>query len=309
LYCYDEKHPEGCYSFRRGYGAHKAIYQLANIPNISNMWCYKLDIHDYFNSISIPILLPILKEIIDDDIHLYNFFEKILIEDKAYYEEKIIEESRGIMAGTPISPFFANIYLKEIDTYFKNEKIPYARYSDDIILFANNKEDLDKYKNKLISFLKKYKLTINPKKEKEISPNESWEYLGIEYKEGNIDLSVATKDKLKGKIRRKARSIRRWMLKRQATEDKGMRVMIKVFNRKFFETGIDHELTWSRWFFPIVTVKNGFEEIDNYLQQYIRYIPTGKHNKKNYKTKYSDLKELGYRSLVNEYYKFKNSII
>ena len=309
LYCYDNKQAQGCFSFRKGYGAHKAIYQLANIPNISKMWCYKLDIHNYFNSISIPILLPILKNVIDNDEWLYNFLEKILNENKAYYEEEIIEEKRGVMAGTPVSPFLANIYLKEIDTYFVNENIPYARYSDDIIFFAKTEKELIKYKETIFMFLQKYELTINLKKEKISKPMEGWEFLGVAYKNGEIDLSTATKDKLKGKIRRKARAIRRWMLKKNASEEHAMKVMIRVFNKKFFESNNANDLTWSKWFFPIVTVKNGFEEIDNYLQNYIRYIPFGHHSKKNYKIKYNNLKELGYKSLVNEYYKFKKDCL
>ena len=47
--------------------------------------------------------------------------------------------------------------------------------------------------------------------------------------------------------------------------------------------------------------------VDEYLQQYIRYIYSGKHNKKNYKlVPYVKLKRLGYKSLVHEYYLFLN---
>ena len=113
----------------------------------------------------------------------------------------------------------------------------------------------------------------------------------------------------KGKIKRKARALRRWKLRKNATDDQTMKVMIRIYNKKFFECGSRHELTWSRWFFPIVTEEIGFKQIDAYLQQYIRYIPTGCHSKKNYKTTYKKLKELGYRSLVNEYYKFKGRFV
>ena len=38
LYEYDNKLSKGCYSFRKGYGAHTAIKQLASTQNISQMW-------------------------------------------------------------------------------------------------------------------------------------------------------------------------------------------------------------------------------------------------------------------------------
>lgn len=305
LYKYDDKQSPGCFSFRKGYGAHKAIYKIINSHNISNMWCYKLDIKDYFNSISIPILLPILKNVIDDDEFLYHFLELMLSENKACYADKIIEDTRGVMAGTPTSPFLANIYLTELDTYFIDRRILYARYSDDIIVFAWSEEKLIEYKTVIMTFLEKYKLSVNPKKEMVVAPSEPWEFLGVSFQENQIDLSLATRDKLKGKIRRKARALRRWQIKKKTSDEQAMKAMIKVFNRKFFELNDPSDLTWSRWFFPLVTVKDGLSEIDNYLQQYIRYIPSGCHSKKNYKTKYNDLKKLGYKSLVNEYYKFK----
>ncbi|MCL1823600.1 MAG: reverse transcriptase/maturase family protein [Oscillospiraceae bacterium] len=309
LYRYDNQQSPGCYSFRKGFGAHKAIRKIINVPGISEMWCYKSDIKNYFNSISVPVLLSVLEPVISGDKLLYQFLYQVLSENKAVYEEKIIRENRGVMAGTPISPFLANIYLKEVDTYFCERKIIYARYSDDIIIFAETEEKLTEYKEILYEFLNKYKLTVNVKKEKTVKPGEAWEYLGVEYQRGRIDLSSATKQKLKRKIKRKARALRRWRLKKNAGGDQTMKVMIRVFNRKFFEKGNKHDLTWSKWFFPVVTEKNGFQEIDSYLQQYIRYIPTGCHGKKNYKTTYSKMKELGYKSLVNEYYKFKKNLL
>lgn len=40
-----------------------------------------------------------------------------------------------------------------------------------------------------------------------------------------------------------------------------------------------------------------------YLLQYIRYLYSGRHYKGNYLVTYEDIKALGYRSHVNEYYK------
>ena len=305
LYRYDHVQSPGCYSFRRGFGAGKAIRKIVETPDISKMWCYKLDIKNYFNSISAPILLSVLEPIIGHDVLLYDFFCKMLLRDEASYNGEIIKENRGVMAGTPTSPFLANIYLMEVDSFFVDHGVLYARYSDDIIVFAKTEELLMKYREDLKHFLGKYKLVANEDKEEIKKPGETWEYLGIEYKNGKVSLSSTTKQKLKGKIRRKARALHRWKLRKNVDDDRTMKVMIRIFNRKFYESGRKHELTWSRWFFPIITDDSGFKEVDTYLQQYIRYIPTGQHNKKNYKITYEKLKELGYRSLVNEYYKYK----
>ena len=307
LYRYDGKLSPGCYSFRKGQSVQTAIHKITGTPGISDMWAYKLDISNYFGSISVPKLLPILQEIIADDPLLYGFFCTVLTADKALYEDKIINENRGVMAGTPISPFLANVYLRELDSYFTGRGILYARYSDDIIVFAGTREEIYEYRDILGDFLREYGLSVNTDKECVSPPGQPWEYLGAEYANGRMDLSRATRHKLKGKIRRKARSLYRWKLRKNASGEQAMRVMIRIFNRKFYERGNPHSLTWSRWFFPLVTEKDGFAEMDAYLQQYIRYIATGCHGKKNYKITYEQLKALGYRSLVNEYYKFKKN--
>ena len=64
LYRFDSTLSPNCYSFRRGLTAHDAIHDILRATNGRHMWAYKVDIHNYFNSISIPLLLPILRELL-----------------------------------------------------------------------------------------------------------------------------------------------------------------------------------------------------------------------------------------------------
>ena len=111
---------------------------------------------------------------------------------------------------------------------------------------------------------------------------------------------------MKGKIRRATKRLMRWSSKNHLEPEKAMKGLINHFNRVFFENSDTESLTWSRWFFPVINHTDGLKEIDHYLQQNIRFLSTGKHNKTNYKTDYDKLKRLGYKSLVNEFYKYKN---
>ena len=307
LYDYDKHFAPNCYAFRRGMKAHDAVFNINRAISCRKMWAYKLDIHDYFNSISIEVLLPVLKEMMDDDPLLYHFFEKMLTENRAIHNGKTIFESRGVMAGTPTAPFLANVYLKEVDKHFCDAGVVYARYSDDIIIFAPDLDTLGEYKRQMKAFLKQYQLEVNPDKEKTYSPEEAYEFLGFKCHESDIDISETTKKKMKGKIKRAAKSILRWSRKNNIAPEKAMKGLINHFNRKFYEKDDTEALTWSRWFFPVINKTDGLKEIDHYLQQNIRFLGTGKHSKANYKTEYSQLKQLGYRSLVNEFYKFKGS--
>jgi len=305
LYRYDGLQSAGCYSFRRGSGAQAAIRALTSTPGIGSMWCCKLDVRDYFNSIDTGLLLPVLREVLADDEGLYAFFEGMLTLDLCESFGQLVSEKRGVMAGTPTSPFLANLYLRELDRLFTGRGIPYARYSDDIVVFAPSREILEGYRLEILGVLSKLHLSVNGKKERVTAPHEPWEFLGFSFRDGEIDLSRAAIDKLKGKIRRKARALRRWMLRRDAGTERAVRAMIGEFNRRFYDTDGAHELTWSRWYFPVVTTDAGLHEIDLYLQQHLRYLSTGKFGKKNYAVRYADLRRMGYRSLVHAWYAYR----
>lgn len=302
LYRYDAQLAPNCYSFRRGLTAHDAIHHLVRSIDNRPMWAYKLDIHNYFNSISVPLLLPILCEVLADDLPLYTFFERLLTDGRALSNGDIVREERGVMAGTPTSPFLANVYLSEVDRYFADAGVLYARYSDDIILFAPDRATLDRHISELNAFLVKYRLEVNPDKVRIYQPDEAFDFLGFKCKGSNIDIADATQQKMKDKIRRKARSLQRWRSKNGVDGEKAMKALVRHFNKKFFEGDDPSALTWARWFFPVINQVEGLKEIDRYLQSNLRYVATGKHNKANYRIRYGLLKELGYRSLVHEFY-------
>lgn len=300
---YDKKYSDNCYSFRKKYTVKNAIKKLTTTKNINQLYGYKVDIENYFNSIDVDILMEKFKLFIDDDDKLYTFIQNILKDDEALYNNQILHENKGIMAGVPISSFLANIYIQEVDEYFKNKNILYARYSDDIIFFTDE-ANLEKCVQNLNDMLKKNKLTLNNDKIQYIKPNDKWEFLGFSYKDGVIDLSDIAKKKIKGKMKRSSKKLRRWMIKKDANYQRAIKAVIKKFNKKFYEGKNRNDLTWSLWYFPIINTSEGLHEIDLYMQDCLRYIKTGKYNKKNYNLKYDELRKLGYKPLVSQYYKF-----
>lgn len=305
LYRYDDRFAPNCYAFRRGVKASDAIFRIRKALRGRKMWAYKLDIHDYFNSISIPILLPKLRELFSDDPQLYAFFERMLTDGRALADGEVVRENRGVMAGTPTSPFLADVYLMDVDRHFADAGVVYARYSDDIILFAPDRETLEAHKAVLLGYLEEYRLEVNPEKEHLYSPDEPFEFLGFRCHGNAIDISGAVRTKMKGKIRRAARSLQRWRAAKGVDAEQAMKALIRKFNAKFFEGDDPDSLSWSRWFFPVINRTEGLKEIDLYLQQYIRYLSTGRHTRTNYRVRYKDLKALGYRSLVHEFYLYK----
>lgn len=311
LYRYDWYFCDNCYAFRRNFGVREAIRRIRTTSGIEQKYCLKVDISNYFNSIDIDILLGKLAFIQETDRELYKLFTKILKENRVMENTKILLEKHGAMAGTPTSPFFANVYLRDVDYYFKELGILYFRYSDDILIFADSLEELENYQHTLYEQIESLGLAINPDKVNISAPGEVWEFLGFSYRDGEIDLSDTTLRKTKTKIKRKADALRRWSRSKNLPYEKAAIGLIHTMNRKFFGSAIldeeddedTKEFTWSRWFFPNLTTDKGLKTIDTYFQEYIRYTVTGRHYKGNFRISYKQLKDWGYRSLVHEYYK------
>lgn len=137
------------------------------------------------------------------------------------------------------------------------------------------------------------------------APGEPWEFLGFCYQNGILDLSSVTVNKMKAKIRRKAHSLYRWRTRKNVDFERTAKAMIRTFNKKFYDEREENAFTWSRWFFPLLHTSESLKELDAYMLQYIRYLYSGRHYKGNYRITYEQIKALGYRSLVHEYYLFK----
>ena len=302
---YDYLFSPNLYSFRRESGVKKATEDVLKIRDLDKRYVYKADISDYFNSVDIDILLPELKEALSDDTKLYMFFEALLKNPYAVYDGDVIEERKGIMAGVPVSAFLANFYLRELDGYFFQKNIPYIRYSDDILVFAKDKAELDESVSVIKNFLSEKHLNINPDKETVTAPGKKWTFLGFSYHNGTIDISDVSFEKLKAKMRRKAKSLSRWAGKKNLPGEYAAKAFVKRFNTKLYDNPVYSELTWTRWFFPVINTDETLKKIDEYMQDCIRYLATGKRTKSRYDFRYEDVKSLGYRNLVNEYYKFK----
>ncbi|MBR1816058.1 MAG: group II intron reverse transcriptase domain-containing protein [Lachnospiraceae bacterium] len=323
LYKYDYHFCENCYAFRKNYGVKDAVSRIKSIDRLSEKYCLKVDIHNYFNSIDTELLLKKLEFMQTDDEPLYHFLKTLLTEDKAITGKlndrntlaatagknkdiSVITEKRGAMAGTPISPFLANIYMSDVDKYFYDRGIIYFRYSDDILIMTDSMNELNAYKDILYNEVEEHKLSLNPAKVHIYMPGETCDFLGFSYNgNGIIDIAEHTKKKIKDKIRRKAHALRRWSEQKELSYDKAAKGFINAMNHKFFDNGGSNDFSWCRFYCPILTTDAGLKEIDQYMQQYIRYCVTGRHYKGNYKISYAQMKEWGYRSLVNEYYKGK----
>lgn len=305
---YDALFSDGLYSFRPGRSAKDAIRRLMHTPGVVGACAYKVDISNYFNSVEPERFLPLLRDALSDDAELFAFLSALLSEKEVRFLGKTVVDEKGIMAGTPLASFYANLYLKELDAHFADEGVPYARYSDDIIVFAPTRCAAEEHAEYIRAFLLGRGLCVNPDKECFFAKEDGFVFLGFSVSAGGkVDIAPATLQKLKNKMRRKTRALDRWRKRSGLPGEKAAAAFIRVFNRKLLEGPLDNELSWSYWFFSVINTTESLYEIDRYAQDCLRFLISGKRTKARFNARYSDLKALGYRSLVNAYYSHKNA--
>lgn len=295
---------KACYSFRPGFKVKMLFQEILQIQGNNELDVVKADITDFYNSIPIGDL-EWLPEIIKADKKLFLFLQKI------YQSEWVTEENRlyrcdakGIMAGLPICGTLSNLYLRQFDEFARKQAKAYYRYSDDMIFFVA-KDQGSHVLNRIEQDLQVLGLRLNHEKSGITSDGKKWEFLGVEYDDGSLEISSIAMQKIKGKIRRAARSIYRWKIKKGISDKKALMVFVRKFNRKFYGYGNDEqEFTWSKWYFGIINSTKRLHEIDRYFQEYGRYLASGHFQRKNYqKIKYDDFIECSYIPLVTAYYK------
>lgn len=161
------------YANRKGKGTHKALDRTTDYLR-RFAYVLPMDIEQYFPSIDHQILEKTLFRVIEEA-RTQKLLQQILasgagiLKDeyvmKFFPEDTLFAASRprGLPMGNLTSQFFANIYLNPLDHFIKRtlKAKGYLRYVDDMLLFAETKEELHKWRREIISFLQTLRLTIH----------------------------------------------------------------------------------------------------------------------------------------------------
>ena len=145
--CYDV---ESCYATSITEFIDSKLAQKLENKGLTKPGFDGIDVNELFNTGELVVRVPVGDYICT--VAYDNIFKELLTSKKVRYNNEIIEEEKGIMAGVPISSFLANYYLKDLDKYFYDNKIIYSRYADDIIIFTKTKEEIEIYKGKINDF-------------------------------------------------------------------------------------------------------------------------------------------------------------
>jgi len=199
----DKKMVHSTFACRKWYWTHKAVLYLAKLirkekrkilsvchfhksrnlyskenfrlnfrRQTERLYYLKIDFSKYFWTINHDLLKKKLRKYIQDDLLLYCLdvvissyrswciYDDLLKEYDCYVNEK----NKWLPIGWILSQLLANFYLNDLDQYLRNQlEVRFVRYMDDIVILWS-KDKLQFVLKKIIEFIKKDKLILNPKK-------------------------------------------------------------------------------------------------------------------------------------------------
>ena len=293
-------HSRLCHSFQPGRGPRTAYREIRKIRGLQELHCLHLDVRDFFNSIPVQTLLESLPRTISEDEALFGLLTRTLREERVRSgDELVVDHHKGVMAGTPLAPLLSNLYLRPLDDAFEAARVPFLRYADDIVVFGTAQEVAQRGAD-IEERLRSLGLELNPRKTRLSSPGESWEFLGLRYERGTLDLAANSVAKLRRRVRRIVRRARR--------RPEPARLAVRRLNRRLYGLGAGSatDFTWASWFFPLLTVDATLHRLDRLIQEHLRFAVTGVHSRRNLKdVPYEGLRGVGYLPLVTAYHAYR----
>lgn len=167
------------YAYRPGKSAVTAINRTTSYIDQGNVWIFKTDIKDFFESINHYKLLRILERHIEDKniINLITTF----IKTGGFQKETFQAHNKGVHQGDILSPLLSNIYLDLMDKFLQRNDINFIRFADDFAMFFDEKDKAIKFKPKLINMLKTIDLSLNLDKTNIVHIDSGFTFLGIHF--------------------------------------------------------------------------------------------------------------------------------
>jgi hypothetical protein len=210
---------------------------------------------------------------------------------------------KGVMAGTPLAPLLATLYLRDVDHEVAGTGATYARYSDDFIALADPAE-LPGVERLLRARLVERGLVVNEAKSSVAPPGTPWDFLGFHFDRGVIGLAPITERKVKAKATRLARRLLRWRERNGVPPAVVVRAFVGRTNRRLYGVPAERgDFSWSTWFLPMLDRPDALAGLDAHVQREARYATTGRRNgRARALVPYSMLAEAGLLPLVTAYW-------
>jgi len=248
------------------------------------------DIQKYFPSINHQILLSQIPQIYQSltGKEPSRRLKKLLKTEIPKFLSLSPYQNQGLPLGNSLSHILAGIYLLKLDLSLN---LPFLRFTDDYLLFARNKQQIDKTLSEtIVPILKELNLSLNFNKLKSGKfYQEKLSFLGLEFFAGYIKIPEEKIFDFKKRI----------VALTRLAKKKPIPAVIKLLNNKIL--GFGH-------YYKFADAKNIFKDLDGFVRSRLRrYILRNRNlfpKAGNLLLTNRVLKELGLKSLTEIKLKF-----
>ena len=308
---YDASLCESVYAYRPNRSAIRAVNDINSVIQ-KERYSYFLesDIEKFFDSICIMELMRVLERRIKER-DVLELIERCL--KVPYLDENGTkkEKENGLYQGSILAPLLSNVYLSDFDKFVEYKEVNYYRYSDDFILFSNEKEKLEMLLAGIQQFLKKIGLNLKEEKTRIGMVATGFDFLGYHFNQDGKQIPIKAEKTLSDKLEYLWMEERDWEKKIR----KGMEILggweqyynkkeipndlyeyvLVVAQLKKARKAIPNEIRELRWNYDnihkdimkyLVSIWEEYERFDMALMEYEQY----------YETLYLDENRMPYRN-------------
>lgn len=273
----DMIHPN-CKSYQSGIGCGKIVKEIVTTlgklneaaqakkyKGYRNVLGFKSDLSKYFDSVPLKYIDAVFNEI-----ESRVGKSKVISVARKYYHTDLYFDTDGnlcegyqsLKQGCALASFLADAILYDLDETLTKLAKPegiYVRYSDDILFLGRRfhaAESVLHYRLQIKG------LKLNPKKFEYVYYNKWFKFLGFNICGNLISLS-------KSRIKTFQKEIEKRTLKRN---DKSLAKAVNAVN-KYLYSG---EYSWATSVLPIINVENDIREMNSFVLDCLRAVPTNK---------------------------------
>ncbi len=129
---------EDSYAYRPHRSVAMALARVRERVRIGLDWLVDADIRGFFDNIPHKPLLKLLRRFVRDAPAM-QLMERWI--KGGAHQSSLFKAPRGIPQGGILSPLFCNLYLHQFDRALESSYIPFVRYADDFLLFAQTRKE------------------------------------------------------------------------------------------------------------------------------------------------------------------------
>ena len=159
---FDPTFSEHSYGFRPGRSAHDAVRAARGYIQSGRRWVADVDLAKFFDRVNHDVLMERLSRRIADG-RVLGLIRRYLVAG-IMANGITSERAEGTPQGGPLSPLLANVLLDEVDKALEQRGLVFARYADDLNVYAGSRRAADDAMATLKRLFARLRLQVNESK-------------------------------------------------------------------------------------------------------------------------------------------------